>query len=70
MSTQRNDDEYQWLLDQGVPPMHLNDMWFRFLRSLGYKGALDDMMREWWLGGGVVPPPIGGFGSGFSTGFN
>ena len=68
--SQRNDDEYQWLLDQGMPPLQLNDMWFRFLRSLGYTGALDDMKREWWLGGGIVPPAIGGFGSGFSTGFN
>ena len=68
--SQRNDLEYQWLLDQGAEPAQLNDMWFRFLRSLGYTGALDDMKHDWWAAGGIVPPDIGAFSDGFSTGFS
>jgi len=67
--SQRNDDEYQWLIDNGADPAQLNDMWFQVLRSLGYKGALDDMKKAWWAGGGIIPPPIGAFSDGFSTGF-
>ena len=50
--------------------MHLNDMWFKLLRSWGYKGALDDMKHDWWAAGGIVPPDIGAFSDGFSTGFS
>ena len=54
--SQRNDDEYQWLLDAGAAPAQLNDMWFEYLRGLGYVGALDDMKKKFWEDQNVTPP--------------
>ena len=61
--SQRNDLEYQWLIDNGADPAQLNDMWFQVLRAWGYTGALDDMQHDYWAGGGIpgpiiVTPPI------------
>ena len=58
---QRNDDEYQWLIDNGAVAGQLNDMWFERLRAWGYVGALDDMKFQFWAAGGVpgtAAPPI------------
>jgi hypothetical protein len=51
--SQRNDAEYQWLIDQGATSRELNDMWFEVLRGLGYTGALDDMKKQFWDAGGI-----------------
>jgi hypothetical protein len=67
--SQRNDAEYQWLIDHGATPAHLNDMWFGLLRLWGYTGALDDMQKQFWDAGGVPPTSNFAFDSGFDTGF-
>lgn len=68
-ANQINDAEYQFLIANGADPAQLNDMWFRFLRLIGYKGALDDMLLDFWEGGGVIPVPGRAFDNGFDTGF-
>ena len=67
--SQRNDDEYQWLLDNGAPPLQINDMWFYLLRLWGYTGSLDDMKHDYWAAGGTPPIASRAFDSGFDTGF-
>jgi hypothetical protein len=45
---------YDFLLDQGVAPGHVNEMWWDFLRGLSYEGTLTEMIRAWEDGGFVV----------------
>ena len=42
------DAEYQFLTGVGAPPSQRNDMWGYYLRDLGYGGALNDMLSEFW----------------------
>lgn len=54
-----NDAEYRWLVAQGAAPAQINDMWFEFLTGKGYKGALNDMLYQFWCvdgggGGGIL----------------
>lgn len=52
-----NDAEREFLVAQGADIGNVNDMWFQFLRSIGYIGALTDMLyRFWCIGGGEVTP--------------
>lgn len=30
-----DDNTYQWLLDQGYPPWHIDDMWYAFWENIG-----------------------------------
>lgn len=52
-----NDAEYSFLLANGADIAQLNDMWFQMLGNLGYTGALDDMLYEFWCvdGGALIP---------------
>jgi len=50
-----NDAAYRWLTEQGIPPTQINDMWLDLLRGLGAAGALNDMLLDFWLNGGLVP---------------
>jgi len=54
------DAEHRWLTENGATSGHINDMWFEFLRSSGYTGALSDMLYQYWAaggGGGTNPWP-------------
>ncbi len=50
---QRNDLEYQWLVDRGATPAQLADMWLEYLGGLGYTGSLSDMLHDFWAAGGA-----------------
>ncbi len=50
---QRNDLEYQWLVDRGATPAQLADMWLEDLSGLGYRGSLSDMLHDFSAGGGA-----------------
>ncbi len=52
-SEARGDAGYRWLIAQGVTPGHINDMWFEFLRGLGYTGTYVDMKAAYWKNGGT-----------------
>lgn len=47
-----NDRERAWLIGQGVSPGPLNDMWMRYLGGIGYDGALNDRLYQFWAAGG------------------
>ena len=49
---QRNDLEYEWLVNKGMALAQLNDMWLEYLTGLGYTGSLDDMKHDYWAAGG------------------
>lgn len=43
------DAEREFLLYQGSGPAHNQDMWDEFLKALGYSGAIQDMMYEFYV---------------------
>lgn len=51
------DAERRWLIGKGATPGSINDMWFQFLRTSGYTGALNDMKYDYWLSGPVPDDP-------------
>ena len=51
------DAERRWLIGKGATPGSLNDMWFDFLSTEGYTGALNDMKYDYWLSGPTPDDP-------------
>ena len=43
-----NDAAIEFLIAQGAAPAHVNDMWHQVLSALGYEGALNDMLHQFW----------------------
>ena len=43
-----NDAAAEFLIVNGAAPGHINDMWYSVLSSIGYEGALSDMLHEFW----------------------
>lgn len=55
-SNDLQDAEREFLLAQGADSAHNQDMWFELLRTLGYTGAVPDMLYAFWAtDGGVIP---------------
>lgn len=53
---QMNDKQRAWLLDMlGLtsPPDALNDLWYKYLVSIGYSGSLQDMFSLWLKDNGL-----------------
>jgi hypothetical protein len=51
------DAEREFLVAQGMPIKANSDMWFELLSSLGYTGALGDMINHFWDDGGEITTP-------------
>ncbi|RLA02081.1 MAG: hypothetical protein DRQ42_01595 [Gammaproteobacteria bacterium] len=48
------DREKSMLIAKGVAPGEINDMWVERLGVLGHTGSLEDMLYDFWLGGGII----------------
>ncbi len=46
--TEINQLKQQWLYSFGQPLGNITDEWFNYLRSQGYKGAIQDMERAFY----------------------
>jgi len=54
-SNDLQDAEYEFLIAQGATPATIPDMWFEWLGSLSYTGALSDRIKSFWcVGGGAL----------------
>jgi len=51
------DAEFRFLVDNGVAPGQLNDMWLQVLNDNGFEGSLDDARLAFWEAGGVLDIP-------------
>ena len=61
--------EREFLVARGQGTGHNQDRWYRYLRSLGYTGAYQDMWNSFWCGDAGAIPTGSAFSSGFSSGF-
>ena len=44
------DRERDWLISQtGISEGHISDLWISYLKSLGYSGSIQDMLKEFWI---------------------
>ena len=48
-----NDAERRWLIDNGVTPGPLNQMWYELTGNFGYQGALNERLLQFWQSGGI-----------------
>lgn len=51
------DAEYRFITTVTGSTGDVQDLWFEYLRGLGYTGALSDMFYQYWSSGGTITVP-------------